>query len=432
MLFGRMESNASFEVKTLKPVLKALFGLTCFCLAGRMIFLQFQAYFSNEDSSAVTYKEFTQDNMDLHPTFTICLFGGANGEIFRNVFNQSVARKYYKTMRGGREDREKLTLMAFEDTVIQLLPIIDIFRTKTKEGKSITYTHPRNKSTLNSSYGKLNFSTTYHDAKHVCYTKVRNLREGWLLHRETMIINAEQMMHYKYKLHFYVHQKGQLLRKLETPDFILNQVVLAEKNESFLYDLNLRISSVDVLEKRPDAVISCNPELHDEDSTWINNATNMLGCVPPFLKKFVRHSLLSTGNKTGPSCNKNQYREIKNNFYPRKNFRRWAKLYSQPCSQMTSTTIVDHKFIVQENLCKLMRVKMGKRGNDATTRCLALSVKYESIGFREIRNYRAFGLLSLWSQIGGFVGIFLGYSLLQVPALIADIIGWAKHVMNTT
>ena len=52
------------------------------------------------------------------------------------------------------------------------------------------------------------------------------------------------------------------------------------------------------------------------------------------------------------------------------------------------------------------------------------------VGFRETRNVKAFGLLSLWSQIGGFVGIFLGYSLLQVPEIITYIIGWAKRVMN--
>ena len=55
-----------------------------------------------------------------------------------------------------------------------------------------------------------------------------------------------------------------------------------------------------------------------------------------------------------------------------------------------------------------------------------LKIEYAATGFREMQNYRAFGLLSLWSQIGGFVGIFLGYSLLQVPELVNGVIGWAK------
>ena len=417
-----MESNASFVVKILKPVLKALFSLTCFCLAGHMVFLQFEAYFANEDSSGVTYKEFTQHNMNVHPTFTICLFGGENGEIFRNAFNQSLAKKYYKTMMGDWEDVENLTLIAFEEMVIQLLPIIDTFTTTPNEGKSILYINHRNKSSLHSPYGKLNFSTTYHDARHVCYTKDRSLGEGWPLHHETMAINPGEMMNYKYNLYFYVHQTGRLLRKLGAPDYILNQEILTEKSKCLLYDLKLRISSVDVLRKRPDAVPSCNPELHDEDSAWINNVTNVLGCVPPFLKRFVRHSLLSSGNKIGLSCTKNQYREFKEEFYPRQNFQRWAKLYSQPCTQMTSTTIGSHSLIVQGTKCT------GENG--AKMRRVDLTVKYESLGFREVRNYRAFGLLSLWSQIGGFVGIFLGYSLLQVPELITNSIDWAKRVIN--
>ena len=33
----------------------------------------------------------------------------------------------------------------------------------------------------------------------------------------------------------------------------------------------------------------------------------------------------------------------------------------------------------------------------------------------------------MWSQIGGFIGIFLGYSLLQIPEILQDIIGWSTR-----
>ena len=38
--------------------------------------------------------------------------------------------------------------------------------------------------------------------------------------------------------------------------------------------------------------------------------------------------------------------------------------------------------------------------------------------FQEIQNVRDFGIESMWSGSGGFIGIFLGYSLLQVPDIL--------------
>ena len=86
---------------------------------------------------------------------------------------------------------------------------------------------------------------------------------------------------------------------------------------------------------------------------------------------------------------------------------------------------------ILEKIDKLSRYEFDLPST-ATTKKVNLKVEYATIGFREIRNYRAFGLLSLWSQIGGFIGIFLGYSLLQVPELTCGIIDWAKRVMNNT
>ena len=49
---------------------------------------------------------------------------------------------------------------------------------------------------------------------------------------------------------------------------------------------------------------------------------------------------------------------------------------------------------------------------------LELNFEYRSDQYLEIKNIRDFGLLSLWSGIGGFVGIFLGYSMYQMSEVI--------------
>ena len=41
--------------------------------------------------------------------------------------------------------------------------------------------------------------------------------------------------------------------------------------------------------------------------------------------------------------------------------------------------------------------------------------------YQEIENVQDFNFESFFSSLGGFVGIFLGYSLLQVPDLLSNI-----------
>ena len=48
---------------------------------------------------------------------------------------------------------------------------------------------------------------------------------------------------------------------------------------------------------------------------------------------------------------------------------------------------------------------------------LVLRFHYLNCMFQRISNVREFGFESLWSSMGGLLGFFLGYSLLQLPDL---------------
>ena len=70
------------------------------------------------------------------------------------------------------------------------------------------------------------------------------------------------------------------------------------------------------------------------------------------------------------------------------------------------------------------------RPGGAETSIIRIRINYMAQEFRETRNNQAFGFMSLWSQIGGFVGILLGYSLLQVPELLEYFSGWVKRTLK--
>ena len=52
---------------------------------------------------------------------------------------------------------------------------------------------------------------------------------------------------------------------------------------------------------------------------------------------------------------------------------------------------------------------------------MTILLKYATETFQEVKNSKDFDFLSLWSNIGGFIGIFLCYSSLQFPEILQDI-----------
>ena len=53
---------------------------------------------------------------------------------------------------------------------------------------------------------------------------------------------------------------------------------------------------------------------------------------------------------------------------------------------------------------------------------------YKENKYQEIQNARSFGFESFISGMGGFIGIFLGYSLLQVPQLLMAVASWIRKL----
>ena len=47
-------------------------------------------------------------------------------------------------------------------------------------------------------------------------------------------------------------------------------------------------------------------------------------------------------------------------------------------------------------------------------------IEYQTLQYKEIKNVRAFSLESMFGQYGGFIGMFLGYSLLGIPELFGN------------
>ena len=57
--------------------------------------------------------------------------------------------------------------------------------------------------------------------------------------------------------------------------------------------------------------------------------------------------------------------------------------------------------------------RQSKKGDEPR-----ITFLYEEADYEEVTNTRSFDFASFVSGVGGFIGIFLGYSILQVPELL--------------
>ena len=141
-------------VEICKHTLIFIFTVSCFTLSAYMTYLQFKDYFSNQDSTSVSHKAYTNDMDILYPTFTICFFG-EHASIFNdltkicpfpcsnetyyyvNLVSCRLAcsnEEYFDTLIGVKEDNYNLSSINFDKKALELTPLIIEFHSITNEG----------------------------------------------------------------------------------------------------------------------------------------------------------------------------------------------------------------------------------------------------------------------------------------------------------
>ena len=387
----------------------------------------------------MSHEGFDGENDLAYPTFSLCLYhkGGGifqtgrsdklcsypcNNKTYREA--NYIARKYcikhcspmeyYHMLRGNKEDEHNLSSIPFENKAMSIDSITQEFHTQLKTGSKIRK--------IQFGFVKSNhtFMKSYQDPYHACVTKdgfLQNLvkRDYIELDIITLLALADP------DIYVFVHQKGRFLTVLEHPHVVIANKALVDakrKNKyGFVYDVNLRINTVEVLSKRPNAFIPCDEFLHDEDNLWINKAIEVIGCLPPFFKRFFRNSSSNDKRTISSVCNKNQLTNYEQEYAAKFYFGNISKLYNEPCYQATSVVSLAQSLIPLEN-------EYRSTFATASQMNVKIEIEYAMKGYKKATNHRSFGMLSLWSQIGGFVGMFLGYSLLQLPT-----VAW-KHIRN--
>ena len=191
-------------------------------------------------------------------------------------------------------------------------------------------------------------------------------------------------------LQIYVHYPQQLLRSFHNPAFKSTLKILSKK---YYRDVKISISKVTILRKRPGSNVPCDEYLENDDEKLEQQIVNRIQCTPPYWRQYIGL------NSSAGICNSNYKLKRANALIG--NYKNILNSYFSPCIRM-----------------EVLSKSKYDRAESIEGEGPRITFLYAETDYEEVTNTKSFDFASFVSGVGGFIGIFLGYSLLQIPDLL--------------
>ena len=252
-------------------------------------------------------------------------------------------------------------------------------------------------------------TTSYQDFKRVCFS--RNTSYNPLLDKkfdeisldleylrnQTINLHSRLLPHDADSFEVYLHSHGELIRAIRSgqAEYKLHYSMspFSPMHPKPSNHISTRVSQITRLHKREGAVQPCDPSVDDEDNHLRESIMNKVGCTPVYWMSITQKQKVLT-----QCTSSEQFKRISNYLYGKEGP---FNLYTQPCKR---TTMISH----------------SERNGFPSRDLLILRIEYRTELFTKITNDKAMGFEAFWGGIGGFIGIFLGYSLMQLPDLVPN------------
>ena len=399
--------------------------VSCFSVVLYLACNDIKRYLENEDTTVIAFQKFNASPQDKYPVITLCFHGryGKFGLIYKeNVLNSyglSVT-KYWNVITGktNATTNEIENLPDFSTVTTSLEELVRSFSTTNRNDRAVNFLSSKKylnetqfpqtllpNTSQNSSlvpvikHSYWPFYLSYQNPNQVCYSQHSEFKYNFIkssdyISLDTGILNY---FHGSGHLDVYLHYAGQTLRS-----FVKEVTAILLTNHQLNKTIRIQVSGFSVIKRRLDANIACNPNFEDEDIAFRSYVMANISCIPPYWK-----TLKGSPSGLKPCVSAKQLQDA----YQYSQYGNVGNVLDQlhpPCSEMTMISSID-----------------TMNGSH-----LELKFQYRNDKYWEIRNTRDFGITSLWSGVGGFVGIFLGFSLFQLVEMLMSKIYIYIYIYN--
>ena len=234
----------------------------------------------------------------------------------------------------------------------------------------------------------------------------------------------------------HVHLQGQFLRTIgkDIASYILDDFFADCPRNGWAYfggtchgrSISFDLSQVTLLKSRHNSKVQCDADLIDEDTMFLKTVLDRAGirCIPMYWNSIIKNKLNYSECTTDL-----QYKKIVEATSGFASYENIRGSFNPPCKEMMIMTNVRLEPGRQSRFYNIVDTSWGIVAYDEML-YLDIDIRHVSERYQAIINKRGFSGESCWAGIGGFVGIFVGVSLMQVPELLMEAISLIKKLKS--
>ena len=394
-----------------------------------MILLQVLKYMQNLDTPKISFQQFNKKPEDMYPDFTVCLDGHPRP---KDMYRDSWLRKNFGEEKPFTAQKYHSMILGhhyvWNDTSISPnikhnIAKIDYEKATIGGHKKRAYffSDPAYSITFVNGSQKFNpylVERSYQIPGKICFTrqfkKLRENSEKFLISFEKLTVNLKDV-----SMSLFLHYPGQIMRTIFGRDRWVRSVLNINNNDiqdgKSSNNLEINLSQMFVVKGRSDGNTPCNPNIFEDDSNFWFNINRRLDCLPPYWKDTKINKTETVLKGWQLDSKKGQLGKL-NDCSNEAQFKKTQDLINSD-NQNKHMKITNGIISSFTNPCNEMGINVNiknKDKNQESEERVVLKFVYRMQKYQEIKNEKEFSLEMLWSGIGGFVGMFIGYSMLQL------------------
>ena len=250
-----------------------------------------------------------------------------------------------------------------------------------------------------SSAKELGMFPSYETTDKICFSRNSNDIPNSVRLYDLITLNSSFFRMYEETiLEIFVHYPNQLLSSFGRPKYSASfHRLMSILNDTNPKTLEFKLSECKRLKKRYNSKNACNRTINNYDKYLIQKTGEKLekriGCVPRYLKNKLTN-MVGLKDCQSPYDLKEADKFIKD----------------------VKTIISENDIPCDEML--LLTIDSINNNPNPTPSDISIQFFYTEKIYEEIKYLRAIGFENWLSNVGGFVGIFLGYSMMQIPEFV--------------
>ena len=379
-----------------RQIAEKVFFIICIIATILLTFGCIFQYLQNEDTSVMSFQRYNDKEDNIYPAITVCFGDYLKPDLFEN--SSDIER--YKNFLGGYVWDNQMDQLKYEDVVKNihdyLLQVtLRTYNIEKNEYLSQVY---RTRSSTTMWKPKYYRSLTMSFFAHwfVCWTfeieySYRKNVDALTLHFKSSI--------FKDSLRLSV---GNLYMSFGYPGQIsasTAQKYMWKPSNYTSFTMEFNIQNVVVLKERKKYQKSCNSNWKKNDDFILQKTIEKVGCKPVF---FPVESSLPVCKNASKSLSK--LTELRNKI--------------QPCKKMEKVLYSFNEYYNNID---------GKQlGADDTGDVFEINVMFQGTTFTQIEQARAYDFQNLVGNAGGYVGLFLGAAISQLPGAVSSLLAYFK------